>query len=280
MRLLRLSEVEPSSEARLFRSSVSRALVLALFLSGVGATVVLADWVGRTRSAYYIAYYVAAVILLGMLFLHRFVLARVRSSNWLAQLRNDGVFVQFRSYLNYRLPTEDLTVVFIAYNEIRSARLVRESSKLQNEDGVSKHTRRLIELELAGDIAPFSKALAAELARSAPRENTWYGYTSTLYKHYPVRMDTPPFLQLEWRVAPGATAFLNALRPYTMIAPPVVVSEDFAQLGNLGREEQEMGLRELDLRGQTFAAVHLARRLYGYDLKQAQNFVEGLRNKL
>ena len=76
-------------------------------------------------------------------------------------------------------------------------------------------------------------------------------------------MVSPPFLQVEWSAVPGANAFLEALRPYTSIAPPVVVSEDFANIGSLAREEQERRLRELDQRGQTIAAVYLARKLYG-----------------
>ena len=280
MRLLRLSEVDPTSEVRVFRSSLARAVVLALGVCCSAAAVVLVDWAGRRSSAYYIAYYVSAVLLLSILMMRRFLLARLRPSNWLAWLAIDGVFIHFRSYLNYRLPAEDLTVVFIGYHEILSARSVRERTEIQDQDGVSVHTRHLIELELAGDVSPLSKALAMELSKSARREKTWYGYTSTLYKNYPVRMVSAPFLQLEWQVVPGATTFLDALRPYTTIAPPVEVSEDFAHVDSLAREEQEERLRELDRRGRTIAAVHMARRLYGYDLNQAKTFVENLRTKL
>ncbi len=276
MRLLRLSEVHPTSDGRVFRYSLARAVALALILVCIGATLVLA---GRNRSAYYIAYYVSAVLFLGILLMRRFLLARLRPSNWLAWLAIDGVFIQFRSYLNYHLPAEDFTVLFIPYREIRSARSVRESTKIQDQDGVSLDTRHLIELELAGDMAPLSQALAVELGKPVRREKTWYGSTSTLYKHYPVRLVSSKFLQAEWLVVSGAGAFLDALRPYTTIAAPVEVSEDFAHLGNLSREVQEERLRELDRRGRTIAAVHMARRLYGYDLNQAQTFVEGLRTK-
>ena len=59
-----------------------------------------------------------------------------------------------------------------------------------------------------------------------------------------------------------------------------MVSEDFAPLGALSREEQEKRLRELDRRGRTIAAVYIARRLYAYDLNRARAFVEGLRTML
>jgi O-acetyl-ADP-ribose deacetylase (regulator of RNase III) len=58
-----------------------------------------------------------------------------------------------------------------------------------------------------------------------------------------------------------------------------VISEDFLHIDRLSREEQEKRLRELDQRGQTIAAVHIAAGIYGYDLNQAKAFVEGLRPK-
>jgi hypothetical protein len=59
----------------------------------------------------------------------------LRPSNWLARVRNDGLFIQFRSYLNYHLPADALTVFFIPYQEIRSARLVRERTKIRTTMG-------------------------------------------------------------------------------------------------------------------------------------------------
>src|SRR5713226_243157 len=162
MRLLRLSEVDLTSPARVFRYSLARAAVLVIGLVSIGAALALADWEGRRRSSFYIADYVSAVLLLGVLFMRRFFLARLRPSNWLARMTSDGLFIQFRSYLNYHLPAEDLTVIFIPYQDIQSARLVRERTTIQDQDGASVQTRRLIELELAGDLAPLSRALAVE----------------------------------------------------------------------------------------------------------------------
>ena len=278
MQLLRLNEVVTSPQDRVFRYSPVRATLLALGVVGFSAALVLVDWEGRSRSAYYVAYYIAGFLLLCLLLMRRFLVARFLPSNWLVRMRHDALLIQFRSYLNYyHLPAEDFTVILIPYREIRSARLVRERANIQAQGGASVQTRRLIELELSGDLEPVSKALAAELARPAPQQRTWYGTTSTLYEHYPVRMVSSPFLQIEWSVRPSATSFLDVLRPHTTIAPPMMVSEDFAHLGRLSRDEQEKRLRELDQRGRTIAAVYMARRLYGYDLNQAQAFIEGLR---
>jgi len=66
-------------------------------------------------------------------------------------------------------------------------------------------------------------------------------------------MQPPPFLRIEWKVAPKASAFLDALRDRVAIAPTVSVAEDFTNLQALPRKQQEKCLRELDQRGQTIA---------------------------
>jgi len=167
-RLIRLSDVETSPGDRVFRYSPTRIALLALAGACVAAALVLVDWEGRRRSAYYIAYYIAGVLFLGLVLMRRFFLARLRSSNWLARMRDDGLLIQFRSYLNYHLPGGDVTVIFIPYQDIRSARLVRERTKIEAQDGTTEETCRLVELELAGDLTPLSKALAAEPAKPAP----------------------------------------------------------------------------------------------------------------
>jgi hypothetical protein len=86
-------------------------------------------------------------------------------------------------------------------------------------------------------------------------------------------------LRMQWSVVPGAAKFLQALNPYTAIMAPLRISEDFANVKTLSREEQEKRLRELDARGETMAAVYMARRLYGYGLSEAEVFMEGLRSR-
>jgi hypothetical protein len=210
--------------------------------------------------------------------MRRLVLARFRASNWLLRTSDAGLFVQFRSYLNYHFPREDPTVVFIPYHEIRSARLVRERREIPDTDSRSGQStsvqfRRFVELELAGDSAPLARALRAESEKLAPKEAR--GYRS-IYRHSPVRLISPTRLQLEWGVVPSARVLVNALRRYTEIAAPVRESQDYAHLKGLGREEQESRLLKLVESGQTMTAIKMARALYAYDLTKARAFVEGL----
>jgi hypothetical protein len=53
----------------------------------------------------------------------------------------------------------------------------------------------------------------------------------------------------------GAHKFLDALRPYTVIADTVSLTQDFTHLKSLNREDQQKQLRELAVRGQTIRHV-------------------------
>ncbi len=160
-----------------------------------------------------VAYYLAGVLLLGVVILQTLVLARFRSSNWLVQAGHEGLYVQLRSYLNHRFPAGDPTVAFIPYQMIRSARLARGTRTIPDADsrtGVTTKPIRLVQLELVGDTAPLAQALTDERARCGPdwRER---GGRSTRYQHHPVRMVSPATLQLEWEVVPDAETLLAIL---------------------------------------------------------------------
>lgn len=276
MRLLRLADVETSPGDRVFCYSRTTALVSAFVVIAASAGLLYHAYSARWNFGYYFA----AVILLFLVLMHRLITARFRSSNWLVRMNDFGAFIQFRSYLNYHLPADDLTVAFITFQEILSARLVRERARVSDAQGkTATQILRYIELELAGNLEPLSKALDAELGEKAPTEKRWYGSTSTLYQDHTVGMESPPFLRLRWQVLPGTHKFLDALRPYTTIADTVSITQDYAHLQALSRNEQESRLRELDQRGETIAAIYMVRRLYGCGLQQAQQVVEGLRNK-
>lgn len=275
MRLLRQSDVEIRGNDRVFRYSRVHAVAIALIVLGV------AGWVAfhAYTAAWKPGYYIAAAIVLFLDLMRRFVTARFRSSNWLVRLNDLGVYVQFRSYLNYHLPAEDLTVVFIPFGEIRSARLIKERVTVPDPQGHNRTETqflRHIELELVADVAQLATALEAERTEQAPEEKHWYGRSSTLYQDYPVRMESPPLLRIHWQVVPGTHKFLDALRPYTTIAETVSLTQDFSHLQSFSRDEQQKQLRELAARGQTVSAIYTARKLYGCGLAEAKDMVEGM----
>lgn len=279
MQLLRISEIDFTSMAAVFRHSRFRATSTGLVVLGMGILCLL---VGRRQFAgweRYFIYYIGAMLLLALFFLRGYVTARFRDSNWLAQTAPTGVYLKFRSYLNCALPDSDETVVFIPYDEIRSAGLLTERVASTDPQGRRMTlTNRYVEFDVTGDVNELANAISAERARPAPAEKHWYGTSSTLYNDFPVRVVSPSFVQVQWAAVPGRKQFLRVLSPFVQVAPPVKLTEDLIKLASLTREQQSQRLRELDAAGQTVLAIATARRLYGYDLSGAKAFIENLRD--
>ncbi len=272
MQLMRLDEVPLNRGDRVFRHSPGRALfVLVCIVFTITGLLIY----GKHQDSG-LAYYLAGVLLIGAMVMHKFILAHFRPSNWLARMNDEGLFLQFRSYLNHHFSKTNQTVVFIPYQEIRSVSLVEERSEIPYRDldrplaeKATERHRRLVEFELPGDTSMLAKALADECARRPPNV--------TLYRDYPVRLSSPARVQVEWSVVPGAKVFLDAMRRHTNIAAPVNKRRNYGDLAGLSRQEQEKHLLELIDAGQTLDAIYIVRKLYAYDLAEARDFVEGLR---
>jgi hypothetical protein len=274
MRLLRLQEIEIGPNDRVFRHPRVRALMV--WLAGFGVTMTL--FFKAYTEKFLFGYIFGSGLLLFLLLFIRMVTARFHPSNWLVRMNETGIYVQYRSYLNYQLSPDDPSVVFLSFGEIASARLIKERVVTPDpaKGGSQIQYLRHIELELSGNIAPLSDALNAERGESAPMEKRWYGTSSTLYRDYPVVMTAPAFIRIHWNVVPGTHKFLEALRPYTVIAEPVSVSQDFTHLKSLSREEQQKQLRQLAARGDVINATYAARQLYGGSLGEAKQMVDSL----
>lgn len=273
MQLMQLAEVPLEPGHRVFRHSLGRAVFTIVGISLAIAALLI---YGRQQSSG-LAYYLAGALLLGTLVMHKFISARFLPSNWLLRMNDEGLFIQFRSYLNCHFPATDYTVVFIHYHEIRSIWLVNEHSEIPYRDldrplaeESTEWHRRFIEFDLLGDTSLLANALAAEHAKRPAN--------ATLYKDYPVRLSSPGRVQVAWKVAPGSQVFLDAMRKHTMVTNAVEKYQDFTNLKGLSRKEQEDRLLELLDAGQTIDAVYIARKLYGYNLPEARDFVEGLRS--
>ena len=276
MRLLRLEDVEIRRDDAVFRHARLRALIVWLAGLAASAALFFQGYAHRWPPGYIFGSFLGLFLLLTL----RFVTARFHASNWLVRMNQTGIYVQYRSYLNYELPGDEPSVVFLSLGEITSARLIRE--RLETQDparpgGTQTQFLRYVELEISGDTAPLAQALQAERGESAPMKKRWYGASSTLYRDYPVTMTPPTSVRIHWDVVPGPHDFLESLRPYTVIADPVSVKQDFTHLKSLSREEQQEQLRQLAVRGQNVTAVYAARQLYGGSLGEAKQMVDSLK---
>jgi hypothetical protein len=186
--------------------------------------------------------------------------------------------------LNSHFDSRDITVVFIPYSEISSARLVQERRQILDRDAANgsataARARRLIEFELAEDATPLAKALSGERERLFGKSVAGTGRISTRYQHLPVRLTSRKVLSVEWGVVPNGQILLDALSRHTLMKDAALASKDFAEVDRLSAEEKEARLLELAESGDMMAAVALARRLYSYDLTAAKRFVEDLLRK-
>jgi hypothetical protein len=272
MQLLREAEVPRNESQLVFRASRINAFIFLATCSGACAAMILLQWPSLRA-----AYGISAAILFFLFLGRRFITARFHPLNWLVRVADDGLYLHFRSYLNEGMPVEDPTVVFLRFADLRSACYVRERVRTQGDHGGTRTaTHRWVELELGIDAAPLTAALDAEYSRPGVVRKEWYGSSTTVYRDYPVLMQSPPFLRIAWQVMPRASKLIETLSRYIEIRPKVTLTEDFAHLQGLPREQQEKRLRDLNRRGETITAVYIACRLYGYNLSEATNFVKGL----
>jgi hypothetical protein len=277
MQLLRLADVPIDRRAHEFRYSRFRAGTGAIMLAAAALALIAFGHLNNT----WIPYYIAGVIIVTLLIFHNLVTARFRPTHWLVRMTDDGLFIKFRSYLNYRFSDQDPTVVFIPYSEISSAKLVKERQAIPDRDGgnpraTTIRTRRFIELELAGNSEPLADALAGESKRVFAKPADGGANVSTRYQHLPVRLAMPNLLRIEWGVVPNAQTILGALTRHTLVDHATPVSKNFVNFDGLSREEQESRLLELAQSGDMIGAVTMARTLYAYDLATAKHFVESL----
>ena len=179
MRLLRLQDVEIGSNDRVFRHS--RLLALIVWLAGFAA--VSAFFFRAFTARWLPGYFFGSFLLLFLLLMLKLLTARFHPSNWLVRMNDMGIYIQYRSYLNYQLP-DDPSVVFLSLGEIASARLVKERVDKQDSmrpGATETQYLRYVELELSGDTAALADALQTERGEQAPLEKHWYGSSSTLY---------------------------------------------------------------------------------------------------
>jgi hypothetical protein len=275
MQLMHLADVPLDPRDRVFYYSRFRAIAGAMSFCAIAIGLLVLGWVKNA----WLAYYVAAVIAICLLIFQRLVTARFLSSNWLMRMTDHGLFVKFRSYLNHHFSNQDPTVLFLPYSEVRSARLVKERRELPDLDDGSGltntiKTRRLIELELAGDSTELSEALADERKRVFNKPIR--GGAKMRYHHLPVRLASATLLTIEWSVVPRVEKFLDALTRHTLVQSVHKSSKDFVDLQSLSPADQESRLRELAEAGDMIEAVAIARQLYSYDLTTAKAFVESL----
>ena len=215
MQLMRERDIPAKNNARVY--TYARWHVVLVYVLLLGLAVGLFE-IGVRNHVFFLKFLGAlfgCFVFLG----RRFLLARFRTSNWLARTDENGVYLKFRSYLNYHFPADELTVVFFPYREIRSAHRTRERRQtgMVGNDSRSVQVVTLVEIELTCDVGELRSVVRQENSRPGPTEKRWYGSSSSRANHCPLVVDERGRLHVLWECTPSAASFLTKLAPHAPV---------------------------------------------------------------
>jgi hypothetical protein len=195
-------------------------------------------------------------------------------SNWLLRATPDGLYLKFRSYLNHGMPAADETVVFLPHDRIVTiSALTRTTTRRDPETTGGKELRRRKFLRIrldGGDLA----ALAGHLSRERRR---WAGGRNFRRRsnHQLARAIGSDIVEVEWAGMGSVERALGLLAPRYPIGAPERI-DDRARAG-ASKADLETQVKEPATRGETMAAIKLAKRLYGIGTTEAKAMIERLR---
>jgi hypothetical protein len=273
MKLLRLADMPPLMTGdRIYRYSRWRPIIpLLVFTAIFGSMIVL------NRPPVFGPIFGLFGMLFVVVFSH-FAAARFRRGSWLVRSSVDGLYINFRSYLATDYPADEQTVVFVAYNEINNAQIVKEHTRLPTTagGGTELRFRTLLELHVEGETSEVQRAIAAEISERGPMVKKWYGQSSTSYDHHPVTFSND-VMMIEWGVVPSAKKLESRLGTRVYFEALRKESRDLRNLHTENRDVQESEMIRLVESGRAVDAVKLARKIHGFDLAQATEYLDGLR---
>ncbi len=204
--------------------------------------------------------------------------ACLKPTNWLLRCGDNGVFIKYRSFLNWRFPADDVQVVGFDYSELAEVRKVKES-RITPSMG-PEHNRQYqrvgyLEFCLADtDTSALEEHLLTEQNVVPP------GSIKTTVLDYPVAVLPGGVIRLRWsasgsfRLAPSLNQTIDHLSRHVKSADAVSTKTDLTYHRNLSPEEGDARIRELVKSGDKMGAVELAQQVHRFGLSEAVAFVE------
>lgn len=213
----------------------------------------------------FLAFLIWLVVLNG---LWRSATACFRRSNWVLKMTFEGVYLQFRSYLNHHFPDEGPTVVFLSWSDIAAVQKTINHTKEIDSEGDSRIVaKRYLDLHLKhSDTDELSRAINVEKTRRPAGE----GRSKMRFHHAPVLVPEPGLIRVEWR----GNRMLKALRSHLTVRPTRRTGEGYDV--DSTRDDWDAHILKLIEEGQHMPAIRTVRRHYGMSLKQARAFVDDL----
>ncbi|MEH6405552.1 MAG: hypothetical protein V7750_19430 [Sneathiella sp.] len=225
-------------------------------------------------------------LIVGLLFMSSCI-AALKSSNWTLLATPQGLYVNIRSYMDFRLPLSDKVVVFIPKKEIRKLHLRGQKFRvLQNKSQSYRQTDDQIETYSFLEISLYGRELSL-VSDCLKNERLKYGPTfvkgvRSSAKGSAIEVLAGGIIKIHWktkatRLTPNLVTVEELLKPYYSLyhrggsEPPPI--------RDLKQDEQELRLLDLVESGNMIDAVILAREIYGFGLTDAKNFISDLQTK-
>ena len=222
--------------------------------------------------------YLSGFIALFMLLFVRIAGSMYRKSlkqdGWLMKATAEGLYVQFRSYLNQHFDKGDDTVIFIPAEKVSWVREVRYTRVTKTRDGQRYEFIKGIEVQVRRmDVERVTAALKQEAQR---KHSGWK------WQDRPVEIHDNVLRVLFSGMRPSAASFVQKMRRWYMTQDMKKLDKETGKSVNiqsLTEEDEGHGFTEADIHkalevGNSIEAIKIARLVHGIGLKEAKEYVD------
>lgn len=278
MRFYKLDEVPISRDDVVFKESPAVNAIAALILFGIAIAVItcgIEKWPpGKSPTSF--LYFAGGMCALIGLFPLAFFRASLKPTNWLLRCQLSGLFIKYRAFENWRLPADTLQVVGFDYGEIAWAKLVKERRKSPNTDGKGGFQIQWLTYIDLGMANPDLSALETNL--QAERALRPAGALKLVFMDFPVQVLPGAVIEIRWGngIRPSPTKALQVIGQRVKILETEHRKTDLTHHDGANPEEEKAKILALANTGDHIGAVKLAQEVYGYNLTQANDYVNGL----
>lgn len=278
MKFYRLNEVPNRSDDQVFKTSpvgvgIALVVILAIAVAALLLGIFSVDGITIPSFVFYIVFAVAA--LFGLIAFRSFR-ASLKPSNWLLRCHHLGVIIHFRSFLNWKIPSDDVQAVGFDYSEIAWAKIVKEKRTSPSLGGKRETQVQWLTFVQLGLRDPDTRVLEEQLRREMNLRPS--GVMIDL--DYPVQVLPGGVVELRWSggIKPSARKAIEFLRQHVEIVEAESRKTDLTNKRDSRPGEEDDKILKLAQTGNEMGAIKLTREIYGCSLGEAREFVAKLRS--
>jgi hypothetical protein len=276
MKFYELAEIPVRDDDRVYKASavgtgITFAIVSAITITFIALGIHPVPWLDLPR---FILFFVAAFFGLFVLLAFHSLRAALQPTNWLLRCNQTGIIIHFRSYQNWRLPSNGPQAVSLDYSEIAWVKTVKErriSPGLGGDNGAQARQMTFLDFGLANpDTVALEQHLRAELGFSPEGV--------MISRDYPVQALPGGIIELGWTgIHPSATKAIRYLSQHIKIADADTRSLNLTHQSKLTPAEENGKILELIKSGDELAAIKLIQQIYRCSLGDAHDRVKKLK---